>query len=182
MRHRTTKKSLKTGSPAATIAGRCVVVSTFLILAIGPLLPFGCAQGVTDRSQYSDLQSVLDSVLRDESSALSDVDNSRVVVENQTVKLAVSNGIDVIPLALDKMRQPGLSFDQFTRLYSVCDQILVNTIGEYAYWTGGASTREEGGRVLIEPLAQLDEEEFRLHVIRDISAKYDRAKAQSQGR
>lgn len=102
-----------------------------------------------------------------------DVGNGHVTVQTPGIDSLVQKGKSRIPLLLQIMRCPSISFDTFVRCYSVCDQIVRAELpGRSVYWYGGCSPiRRSGVVVELAPGQQSDTVDFRRRVIEDIEKK-----------
>jgi hypothetical protein len=106
------------------------------------------------------------------------IDNSQIIVKTTAIKQLVAEGILIVPLILQIMKENDISFDLFTRCYSVCDQVISPKLhGSSIWWTGGCKQRvTESGVIRLDRGSQIDETDFRKKVIEDIEKKYRKVK------
>jgi hypothetical protein len=102
-------------------------------------------------------------------------ENSHLFVDTPAISSIVKKGPSAIPALLLVMKCPDISFDTFARCYSACDQILSKLEpGIELYWTGGSRTKTtHDKRTRIVPGDYLDEQKFRVAVVKDIEEKYN---------
>jgi hypothetical protein len=151
----------------------------------------GSAKSAQADARLAQMQHALDVLLEAESEGAS-IDNSSVRVHGKAIDNAKSFGLDIIPLALSRVWEQELSnravpFDAFVKLYSLCDQLLVEAGEDSVFWTGGASEEEVNGKVRFTPgwgfFDPGDPEEmwqFMHTVMNDIYAKHTRALARTR--
>jgi hypothetical protein len=128
---------------------------------------------LADQKMQGQTKKLLADIIRIEGSQFFASDNSQVIVKTPAIKEITDQGLPILEVLINAMRDEKIDFDAFLRCYSACDQILRKAGSKRSVWWSGGSRWEwkDGRQRFVFGFPWTDEQKFRKRVVEDIVEK-----------